>query len=124
MPSTTTSVHETPESTDENAVKEALVAEDSREGDREDNITFTRKEMGLKKALDQFGWRAVMSGLLEVKQLFDRGVWENIDPTSLNKRKFKKIVAIVNDIEVKYLANGEFEKLKARLIAGGHTTTT
>ena len=83
-----------------------------------------RREMGLhvalKKAIKLYGKKAHEAIKAELQQMIDRGVWLPIKPEELSKQKFKKIIRSSMFLKEKYNASGSFEKLKARLVAGGN----
>lgn len=63
---------------------------------------------------------AVKSMIIELKGLLAKGCFEGVHRTSLTKSQATKIIRSSMFLKEKYKANGEFEKLKARLVAGGH----
>lgn len=83
-----------------------------------------RREMGphvsLKKAVKQYGEHAHRAIKAELQQMIDRGVWLPVRPEQLSHRKFKKIIRSSMFLKEKFLSNGDFEKLKARLVALGN----
>ena len=83
-----------------------------------------RKEYGLhisvKKALNTFGEKAVSSIMDELDQMLTKEVFYPVDVNELSVQQKKTIIRSSLFLKEKYLSNGEFDKLKARLVAGGH----
>ena len=73
-----------------------------------------------KKAIKMFGKNAIQAILLELMQMLDKQVWTPVDPRTLSNSKCKKIIRSFMFLKEKFFADGSFEKLKARLVAGGH----
>jgi len=73
-----------------------------------------------KKAIKLFGKEAIKAILLELQQMIDKSVWMPIEPQVLSNSKTKKIIRSFMFLKEKFFADGSFEKLKARLVAGGH----
>ena len=63
---------------------------------------------------------AVKSMIKELHGLLDKGCFEGVHRSSLTKSQIKKIIRSSMFLKEKYKANGDFEKLKSRLVAGGH----
>ena len=57
--------------------------------------------------------------LKELTQMVNKGVWTPIDPRKLTSEERSRVIRSSMFIKEKYLPTGEFEKLKARLVAGG-----
>ena len=76
--------------------------------------------MSIKQALDKLGQDALLSIVKEVLQLHDRGTFEGVDISELSSEDIALIISSKTFLREKYSAEGEFEKLKARLVAGGH----
>jgi hypothetical protein len=55
----------------------------------------------------------------ELSQMIIKGVWTPIDGRKLTAEERSRIIRSSTILKEKYLASGEFEKLKARLVAGG-----
>lgn len=51
--------------------------------------------------------------------MVNKGVWTPIDPRKLTSEERSRVIRSSMFIKEKYLPTGEFEKLKARLVAGG-----
>ena len=56
----------------------------------------------------------------EMSQMLSKGVWEPVFARDLTEEDRKSIIVSRLFLKEKVKANGEFEKLKARLVAGGH----
>jgi len=85
---------------------------------------FSKLEVGLnitvKKALKTMPRKAVNSIIKELVQLVDMDVWDPMMKKNLKEKQLKKIIRSSMFLKEKYLSTGQFEKLKARLVAGGH----
>lgn len=83
-----------------------------------------RREMGLhvslKRAIKMYGKDAYAAIRNELQQMVDRNVWLPVKPEDLSRRRYKRIIRSSMFLKEKFLANGNFEKLKARLVAGGN----
>lgn len=90
-------------------------------GRRKQISAAIKRVYGLKMTINQarrkLGKEAVKSVVMEVLQLHDTGTFEGV---KLSNRQFKKIISSSMFLKDKYTAQGAFEKLKARLVAGGH----
>jgi hypothetical protein len=73
--------------------------------------------MSVKKAMAQMPKQAIASMYKEIKQMSDKDVWSGVEPTFKHK---KKVIKSFMFLKEKFLPNGDFDKLKARLVAGGH----
>jgi hypothetical protein len=76
--------------------------------------------ISVTKALKDHGAKASSSMHDELKQLLDKDVIDPKDPKSLTKEQLEKIIPSHMFLKEKFLSTGEFEKLKSRLVAGGH----
>lgn len=56
----------------------------------------------------------------ELRQMLDMKVWHPVIKNDLSKTQRKKIIRSFMFMKEKFLANGAFDKLKARLVAGGN----
>jgi len=91
--------------------------------DRHKTKSVLKASMTLKEALQKYDSIATKSALDELQQLINRKVWRPLQHRG-EARKSKHTHVISSNIFVveKFLANGSFEKLKSRLVAGGHRT--
>jgi Reverse transcriptase (RNA-dependent DNA polymerase) len=55
----------------------------------------------------------------ELNQMLTKRVWTPVDGKKLTAEQRSQIIRSSMFLKEKYLASGEFEKLKARLVAGG-----
>ena len=83
------------------------------------------KEYGLhisvKRAVQQFGSAATTESMIsELKTLHERGTWEPVLWNSLSGAQKRSTIRSFIFLKDKYLADGTFEKLKSRLVGGGH----
>jgi hypothetical protein len=82
-----------------------------------------RHEFGLhftvKRAVANFGKSALKSIATECIQLINKKVFHPIDISKLSTKERRAIIRSTMFLKEKFLSNGEFEKLKARLVAGG-----
>jgi len=76
-------------------------------------------KISVKKALDTYGQDAADAIGKEVSQLHEKGVWRPIKHEDLPKSLLKKVIRSHMFIKAKYKPDGTFDKLKARLVAGG-----
>jgi hypothetical protein len=56
----------------------------------------------------------------ELTQMIKKGVWTPIDSRTLSTPERNRVIRSSMFLKEKYRPTGEFEKLKARLVAGGH----
>jgi hypothetical protein len=82
-----------------------------------------RHEYGLhftvKKAVAKFGKAALKSIAAECLQLLNKKVFHPVDVNALSTKERRAIIRSSMFLKEKFLSNGDFEKLKARLVAGG-----
>ena len=74
--------------------------------------------MSIKKAVEKWSGKAVSAIQDELNQMIDKEVWTAVRKSSIPRNK--KIIPSFMFLKEKYLANGELERIKARLVAGGH----
>jgi hypothetical protein len=83
-----------------------------------------RDEIGLhikvKKALSMYKRKALVELYRELMQMDKKRVFHPRDPKTLTRKQLKAVIRSSIFLKEKYLPSGEFEKLKARLVAGGH----
>jgi hypothetical protein len=75
--------------------------------------------IAMKKALRLYGDVALKEVATELKQMINKKVWSPVHTKDLSKDEFGGIIRSSMFLREKYLSNGIFEKLKARLVAGG-----
>jgi hypothetical protein len=89
-----------------------------------DRIEFEKvykcNKITLQKALRKYQDKAMQSCVKELEQLDEAGTWVPVDYSSLSSQQKKKIIGTFMFLNEKYLPNGDFDKLKARLVAMGN----
>ena len=75
--------------------------------------------LSVNKALNKFGKKALREAYREIRQLNDKNVWTPVRRSSMSYKQLKGAIRSSMFFKEKYLSTGEFEKLKARLVAGG-----
>ena len=73
----------------------------------------------IKRALKQFGRDALLAATKEIAQMPDKNVFVPQDWRRLSNNQLRKVIRSSMFFKEKYDAAGNFEKLKARLVAGG-----
>jgi hypothetical protein len=73
----------------------------------------------VREAIRTRGEEAERVIMKELSQMITKGVWTPIDGKKLTAKERSSIIRSSMFLKEKYLASGEFEKLKARLVAGG-----
>ena len=71
-------------------------------------------------AVTKFGDKALEVMKKELQQMLDKKVWKPVMIRDLSEEDRKKIIPSSIFLKEKFKPSGEFEKLKARLVAGGH----
>ena len=74
----------------------------------------------VNQAMDTYGETAVNSMKEEIMNLLSYDTFKPVDIEHLKPHQFKKIISSSMFLKDKRLPTGEFEKLKARFVAGGH----
>lgn len=91
----------------------------------EDSLDNPNPEIALnisvKKAIETWGDKAITSILAELQQMVDMKVFHPVAQESLTSDDWKRVVMSHMFLKEKFDANGSFEKIKARLVAGGNT---
>jgi hypothetical protein len=75
--------------------------------------------ISVNKALNKLGRNALFSMADEMLQFHVKGVGTPIRKRDLTFKQLKSVIRSSMFLKEKYLSTGEFEKLKARLVAGG-----
>ena len=83
------------------------------------NRLFALK-MTVRQGIDKLGYEAILSVVKEIMQLVDMDTFEGTDVSTLSVEQLKLIITSSTFLKDKYTAQGVFDKLKARLVAGGH----
>ena len=76
--------------------------------------------MTIKQGIDKLGDEAVLSVVKEMLQLHEKDAWRGVHIDKLTPEEAKLIITSRTFLKDKYTAQGVFDKLKARLVAGGH----
>ena len=74
----------------------------------------------VKDAVNRMPKEAIKSMYKEVKQMVDKKVWKGVNLASTSYKHQKKVIKSFMFLKEKFKSNGLFEKLKARLVGGGH----
>ena len=77
-------------------------------------------KMTVTEGVQKLGEIAVDSIKKELQQMCDKNVWEAVHLNSLSYNQRKSIITNSMFLKDKYTADGKFDKLKSRLVAGGH----
>jgi len=72
------------------------------------------------KAIRSYGKEAIKAMLLELEQMLQKEVWKPIDVSTLSPAERKSVIITSMFLKEKQRPDGSFDKLKARLVAGGH----
>ena len=76
--------------------------------------------MTVKEAMVKVGTKAEEAVMAEMMQMRDRGVFELVRSSDLSLHDRNGIIRSKLFLKEKFLPNGSLDKLKARLVAGGH----
>ena len=76
--------------------------------------------VSMKAAVKQMGDRAIKAIYQEVKQMVDKTVWHPVHRRRLPSEDQSKVIRSSCFLKEKYDARGQFEKVKARIVAGGN----
>jgi hypothetical protein len=77
-------------------------------------------QLTVRKALELLGDEAVASIAKEIGQLVERGTFAPVDDRELTPEQARMIISSSLFLKEKFSPTGIFEKLKSRLVAGGH----
>jgi hypothetical protein len=84
----------------------------------------SKKEYGLHitatKALKSHGREAISAMLMEIQQMISKNVFKPVNVNNLTAEERKSIIITSMFLKEKHKPDGSFDKLKARLVAGGH----
>ncbi len=87
-------------------------------------ILVNANRMSVRRALEQQDEHKKAASKVaikaEIKQLMDVKAFQPVRPSALSEQTRKKIIPSHMFLKEKLLANGEFDKMKARLVAGGN----
>ena len=76
--------------------------------------------MTIRQGIKKLGYEAVLSVVREIAQLHDMETFTGVTIDQLTEKQLKSVITSSVFLKDKYSADGIFEKLKARLVAGGH----
>ena len=76
--------------------------------------------LSYKKGLKKYGNRAMDAAEKEMRQMLDQDVWEPVNFADIPEQYRKKVIISFMFLKEKFKPDGEFDKLKMRLVAGGH----
>jgi len=76
--------------------------------------------MTISEAIDRFGDPAKQAVISELQQLIRLNVFKFHDPNLLTPKQLKARIPSKTFVKPKYFPNGLFNKIKARLVGGGH----
>ena len=77
-------------------------------------------KMTIRQGVEKLGMEAVKSVVKEMMQLYSMDTFEGVNMEDMSTEDIGKIISSSTFLKDKYTAEGVFEKLKARLVAGGH----
>jgi len=87
-------------------------------------VLDVRHEFGFhmtpKQAVEKLGIIAKRSIIKELKHLLKRKSWHHVKVSDLSLEERRKIILSKLFVIEKFTASGAFEKMKLRLVAGGH----
>ena len=90
---------------------------------RENRTTWRDKvfHISVKNALRQYGRKGLVSMVKEIRSVaIEKQALIPVNPNKLSKGELKSIISSSLFLKEKFSPDGTFEKLKARLVAGGH----
>jgi predicted phage tail protein len=76
-------------------------------------------KMSVRAAMRERGAEAAPVIAAELQQMLDKGVWHGVKASELTPKQKSAIIRSSMFLKDKYLPDGQFEKFKARLVAGG-----
>ena len=85
----------------------------------QDADEYRALQISVKEALRTRGVVGERVILKELQQMLTKGVWSPVDRRTLSADEKCRVIRSSMFIKEKFLPTGEFEKLKARLVAGG-----
>lgn len=85
-------------------------------GNKRSNYAFST--LSLKEGIVKHKGAAVDAATKELRQMYDQGVFKPVKVSEI--KKGCKVIGSFMFLKEKYLPNGEFDKLKMRLVAGGN----
>jgi hypothetical protein len=76
--------------------------------------------LSVDRALRQFGEKATESLMTELRGLDAKEVFKQVKLSGLSRKERRRIIRSKMFLKEKFLSSGDFDKLKARYVAGGH----
>jgi hypothetical protein len=76
--------------------------------------------MSVRDAISRYGDKAEDAITKELQQLMEKGVFKPVHMKDLSAEERRSIIPSKMFLKDKYKADGAFDKIKARLVAGGH----
>ena len=76
--------------------------------------------MTIRQGIKNIGLPAVVSVVQEILQLQEKDTFTGVIIKDLSEEQLKRLITSSMFLKEKFSADGNFEKLKARLVAGGH----
>jgi hypothetical protein len=77
--------------------------------------------MSPNKAIQKFGKKTALTSIVkEINQLLEKDVFDPVAIENLSNRQIKRVIRSHAFIKEKFLADGTFDKLKTRVVAGGN----
>ena len=116
----------TPELDDPSYASETIQGTDypARRYPRRDNRTTWKDRafrISVKQALKQYGRKGLVSMVKEIRNVaVEKAAVIPVNPNKLSKAELKSVISSSLFLKEKFKPDGEFEKLKSRLVAGGH----
>jgi hypothetical protein len=75
--------------------------------------------LSIQRSMKKRAKETVEAVLKELKQMIEKDVFDPVSKDSLTKRQLRRMIRSFCFMKEKYLSNGLFDKLKARLVANG-----
>jgi Reverse transcriptase (RNA-dependent DNA polymerase) len=101
------------------AWKKRMRAMVSKVRERDGRIESCLK-MSIRQGIEKLGATAVKSVVKEMMQLHTTNTFLPLNVKDMNEQEIKSIIPSSMFLKEKFTAEGAFDKLKARLVAGGH----
>ena len=85
---------------------------------------FLRREFGLnmtvRQGIEKLGYDAILAVVQEIMSLNNLQTFEGIKVKDMSEDQLKRVITSKTFLKEKYTPEGLYERLKARLVAGGH----
>ena len=76
--------------------------------------------ISFKKGIQKYGKRAIDAAMKELQQMLKQGVWSKVRKRDLAKIDWSMVITSFMFLKEKFFPDGSFDKLKMRLVGGGH----